>query len=356
MFSSDYNTFPPSEMQSFIADLHANGQYYVPIIDANIYVPNPTNDSDAYGPWQRGAEQGLFLRQPDSADFYYGDNWPGFSSWADFLLPEAQDWWTGECSRWHESVPFDGIWIDLSEPASICAGSCGNGRLDENPVHPPYLLPGDPLTFDYEYPDGFNVSNTTEASSASSASSSQASALSVSPPLPDPTTTTRGRTEPTPGVRNLNFPPYVLNSVETYGGDGHALTKGTVGPNATHNDPSNTTEYELHNVYGYQLSNATYHALLSIFPNKRPFTIGRATFAGMGRFSGHWGGDNRSSWQSMYFSISQAFTFMMSGVPMFGADTCGFSHNTDFDLCARWMALSAFFPFYRSVTSPPYSV
>lgn len=33
---------------------------------------------------------------------------------------------------------------------------------------------------------------------------------------------------------------------------------------------------------------------------------------------------------------------------MFGADTCGFSHNTDYDLCARWMALSAFFPFYRN--------
>lgn len=298
-------------MRAFIAGLHANGQHYVPIIDANIYVPNPTNASDAYGPWSRGAELGLFIRQADSEDYYYGDNWPGFSSWADWLLPQSQGWWTDECARWHNDTPFDGIWIDLSEPASICAGSCGNNRLDQNPVHPPYLLPGDPLTFDYEYPDGFNVSNATEASSASSASSSQASALSASPILPDPTTTTRGRTEPTRGVRNLEFPPYVLNSVETYGGNGHALTKGTVAPNATHGDPSNTTEYELHNVYGYQISNATYHALLEIFPGKRPFTIGRATFAGMGRVSGHWGGDNRSSWQSMFFSISQAFTFMM---------------------------------------------
>jgi alpha-glucosidase len=39
---------------------------------------------------------------------------------------------------------------------------------------------------------------------------------------------------------------------------------------------------------------------------------------------------------------------MMSGVPMFGADTCGFAHNTDYDLCSRWMSLSAFFPFYRN--------
>jgi len=50
----------------------------------------------------------------------------------------------------------------------------------------------------------------------------------------------------------------------------------------------------------------------------------------------------------MFLSISQALTFMMSGVPMFGTDACGFSHNTDYDLCSRWMELSAFFPFYRN--------
>lgn len=79
----------------------------------------------------------------------------------------------------------------------------------------------------------------------------------------------------------------MLNSVETYGGDGHALSKGTVAPDATPGDAGNTTERELHNVYGNQISNAAYHALLEIFPGKRPFTIGRATFAGNGRFSGH---------------------------------------------------------------------
>ena len=50
----------------------------------------------------------------------------------------------------------------------------------------------------------------------------------------------------------------------------------------------------------------------------------------------------------MFLSISQAFTMMMAGIPMFGPDTCGFAGNTDYQLCSRWMALSAFYPFYRS--------
>lgn len=102
--------------------------------------------------------------------------------------------WTNEIVSYHQGTPFDGIWIDLSEASSFCAGSCGNGRLTENPAHPPFLLPGDPLTFDYNYPEQFNVTNATEASSASAADASQSSALSASPILPAATTTTQGRT------------------------------------------------------------------------------------------------------------------------------------------------------------------
>ncbi|EME46003.1 glycoside hydrolase family 31 protein [Dothistroma septosporum NZE10] len=343
-FTSDNNTFPASGMREWIVELHANGQYYVPIIDSNIYAPNPDNESDAYAPWQRGADLGIWIRDPTTDDFYYGNNWPGFSSWADWLLPQSQNWWTNEVKTWHGDVPFDGIWIDLSEASSFCVGSCGNGRLNENPVHPPFLLPNDPGNADFRFPEGFNVSNATQAASATSASAAQASMLSTTTLIPVATTTTQGRTEPTPGVRNLSFPPYVINNVQA----GHSLLKSAIATNATHNDAGNTTEYELHNLFGLQISNATYHALLSVFPGRRPFTVGRSTFAGSGKVTSHWGGDNTSTFGSMFLSISQALTFMMSAVPMFGADTCGFAGNTDFDLCSRWMELSAFFPFYRN--------
>ena len=108
------------------------------------------------------------------------------------------------------------------------------------------------------------------------------------------------------------------------------------------------SEYDIHNLYGHMLLQATYRALLAVDPDKRPVVIGRSTFAGSGTVSGHWGGDNASKFYYMYFSIPQALSFSLFGIPFFGVDTCGFNGNTDMELCNRWMQLSALFPFYRN--------
>lgn len=240
---------------------------------------------------------------------------------------------------WYQNVAFDGIWIDMSEASSFCMGSCGSRNISLNPVHPPFLLPGEPGNVDFGYPEGFNLTNATEAASASAGSSSQASVASATA-VSTSTTTSYLRTTPTPGVRNVNHPPYVINN---YLGD---LGVHAVSPNATHQ--GGTLEYDFHNLFGHQILNATYEALLTVFPEKRPFIIGRSTHAGSGKWAGHWGGDNYSLWAYMYFGIAQALSFSIFGIPMFGVDTCGFSGNSDMELCNRWMQLSAFFPFYRN--------
>lgn len=79
------------------------------------------------------------------------------------------------------------------------------------------------------------------------------------------------------------------------------LAVHAVSSNATHAD--GREEYDVHNLYGLQILNATYNALLATIPGKRPFIIGRSTFSGAGKYAGHWGGDNTSIFAYMYFSI-----------------------------------------------------
>lgn len=154
-----------------------------------------------------------------------------------------------------------------------------------NPVHPFFALPGEPGNVVYGYPENFNVTNSTEAAAASSGSAAQASAAAAT--AVSSSTVPYYRTTPTPGFRNVNYPPYAINNVN---GD---LAVHAVSPNATHID--GTEEYDVHNLFGYQILNATYQALLSVIPEKRPFIIGRSTFAGAGKWAGHWGGDNEVS-------------------------------------------------------------
>ncbi|KPM37284.1 Alpha-glucosidase [Neonectria ditissima] len=343
-FANNPVTFPPDRMAKWVDWLHSNEQYFVPLVWSNVYRPNPNNPNDTYGPYERGAALQAFIRDPVSGDFYTGNNWPGFVVWGDFMLPETHSWWAKELKIWYDSVPFDGMLADLTEPASYCVGPCGNGHLDMNPVHVPFLIPGEELNMFYEYPDGFAETNSSEADWAKEAAANQSAALLATQVFHVPVTATLGRTEPTPGVRNLTYPPYVLNNLQP----GHSIVRMTISPDATHNDALNTTEYEMHNLFGNQISNATYYGLLDLFPGRRPFNIARGNFAGIGRYAARWGGDNSSKWGSMFMSISHALTHMMAGVPMFGVDVCGYSHNASLDLCARWMSMAAFMPFYRN--------
>jgi alpha-glucosidase len=341
-FDNDQIRFGYDEGQAFLKRLHDNGQHYIPIVDSAIYAPNPDNASDTYQTFDNGLNSNSYLLNPDGS-IYYGAVWPGYTVFADFLQNSTHTWWRDEVVAWHQKVPIDGIWIDMSEVSSFCVGSCGTGNLTLNPVHPPFKLPGEPGNINFDYPEGFNLTNTTEAAAASSASQSQVDATSStasSSTATESSSTSYLRTTPTPGVRNVNHPPYVINHVQ---GD---LAVHAVSPNATHQN--GVLEYDVHNLYGHQILQSTNAALLAAIPGKRPFVIGRSTFPGSGTVAGHWGGDNASKFFYMYFSIPQALSFSLFGIPLFGVDTCGFNGQSSEELCNRWMQLSAFFPFYRN--------
>lgn len=342
-FENDHVNFGYDEGKAFLQRLHDNGQHYIPIVDSAIYAPNPENASDAYPTYDNGKDSNSLLLNPDRS-IYYGAVWPGYTVFADFLENSTHTWWKNEIVAYYQKIPIDGIWIDMSEVSSFCVGSCGTGNLTLNPVHPPFQLPGEPGNILFDYPEGFNLTNATDAAAASSSSQAQANASSStavsSSTGTESSSTSYLRTTPTPGARDVNHPPYVINHVQ---GD---LAVHAVSPNTTHQN--GVMEYDVHNLYGHQILQSTYAALLTAIPDKRPFVIGRSTFPGSGTVAGHWGGDNASKFYYMYFSIPQALSFSLFGIPLVGVDTCGFNGQSSEELCNRWMQLSAFFPFYRN--------
>lgn len=111
-FTWDGYNFPVPEGQAFVEKLHQNNQYYVPIIDANIYVPNPENASDAYEPFSKGAAANAFIREDDE-HIYIGDQWPGFSAWPDWTVPGSHDMWEYELIRYHNEIRELNLTLDM---------------------------------------------------------------------------------------------------------------------------------------------------------------------------------------------------------------------------------------------------
>ncbi|XP_010224907.1 PREDICTED: lysosomal alpha-glucosidase [Tinamus guttatus] len=137
---------------------------------------------------------------------------------------------------------------------------------------------------------------------------------------------------------NLENPPYVPG---VFGG---RLQAGTI---CASSQQYLSSHYNLHSLYGLTEAIASHDALVRI-RGTRPFVISRSTFAGHGRYAGHWTGDVWSDWEQLYYSIPEVLLFNLFGVPLVGADICGFASDTTEELCVRWTQLGAFYPFMRN--------
>jgi alpha-glucosidase len=103
-----------------------------------------------------------------------------------------------------------------------------------------------------------------------------------------------------------------------------------------------------HNIYGMQMVRATYEGMRKLMKNKRPFTITRAGYSGVQRYSSVWTGDNVASWEHLKLGNIQCQRLSVSGISFCGTDIGGFSGEPDGELFTRWIQLGTFSPFMRA--------
>lgn len=143
---------------------------------------------------------------------------------------------------------------------------------------------------------------------------------------------------------SLNYPRYMINN----DGKETPIYRKTVPMDSI---TALGISYQTHNMYGLFESMVTYKAMIKIDSQHRPFLLTRSSFPGSGKWTATWLGDNFSTFPQMALSISSVLQYGLMGMPMSGPDICGFLGDATEELCARWMALGAFYPFARNHNS-----
>ena len=268
------------DVPDFIKYLHINGQHFIPLVDYGI----PKKNYDPY--YNFGLNKNAFLYSNFTKEFLISFVWPGDSVFPDFFLEEGINLWKKGLTEYDNKLNFDGMWIDMNEPAMI-----GGQRGDyAEVIYDKSLIKKEKnIYLDIPY---------------------------------------------LPGENKLH----------------KSLSHNTISVNAysRKNNPENNfyTMYNVKSLISKIQVKITNEFLNGV--DKRPFIVSRANTIGHGKYAFHWLGDNISTFEMLRWSISGIFNYNIFGVPFSGADICGFHRSSTDELCARWHILGSFYPFSRN--------
>lgn len=282
-----------------ITRMHADGMRVILILDPAI----SGNETQPYPAFTRGVEDDVFIKAPGGGGIVWGKVWPDFpdvvvndsldwdtqvelyrayTAFPDFFRNSTVKWWKREFEELYsnpqnpeKSLKFDGMWIDMNEPASFVNGAVPPGCMNATLNHPPYM-------------------------------------------------------------------PYLESRDSGLSSKTLCMESEQILP-----DGSRVRHYDVHSLYGWSQTRPTYEAVQEV-TGQRGIVITRSTFPSSGRWAGHWLGDNTAAWDQLRKSIIGMMEFSLFGISYTGADICGFFQDAEYEMCARWMQLGAFYPFSRN--------
>jgi alpha-glucosidase len=133
-----------------------------------------------------------------------------------------------------------------------------------------------------------------------------------------------------------------MNEPAVFSKDGFPLDARTFG------EGNAATFAEAKNVYALLMARATYEGLRKASPDRRPFVLTRAGFAGIQRYAAVWTGDAQSTWDHLAMTPSMLAGMSVSGMAFVGSDIGGFGGSPPPELYGRWFEVGSFSPFFRS--------
>ena len=274
ILSTGHNLTP-----KFVDKLHTLRKKFVPILDYGL----PVDDNYKY--YNLGKRTKSFIKSNYTKKDLFSYVWPGLSVFPDLFTKEGQNVWLEGLYDFYSTINFDGVWIDMNEPAMLYLNDKDIGEIVND----------DLLNSTY-----FNA---------------------------------------------FNDIPYIPG----YRKGHTSLSSKSVSINAFSKRNQKNNFYTMYNVKclipKIQVE-LTYNFLK--YYNLRPFILSRGNTIGQGKYGFHWLGDNLSNFNHLKNSIPGIFNYNIFGIPFVGADICGFHKNATDELCARWHVLGAFYPFSRN--------
>ncbi|XP_066442877.1 lysosomal alpha-glucosidase-like [Eleutherodactylus coqui] len=129
------------DMPEMVNEFHQAGMKYIAIVEPAIGLSSPHGN---YQPYEDGLKRGVYVTN-ENGQPVMGKVWPGPTVFVDFTNPEAHEWWYESLKNFHDKVPFDGMWIDMNEPANnvhyVPVDDCPDDTI-ENPPYVPKVVGG----------------------------------------------------------------------------------------------------------------------------------------------------------------------------------------------------------------------